>query len=64
MLNLQRKIIRNIIKLKQSKNTIKQSIQKFFICQECNGKGYYTKNNKYELCNSCSGIGMKHYTYF
>ena len=57
---LKKQILKNINKLKYKKVIINKIFQKILICQVCQGTGI--ERNK--TCNSCSGLGFKHYTYF
>ena len=66
MFHIQKSILKDIIKSNSRNDSIlKMFIPKYYFCKVCQGKGYIiSKDNKYKICNLCSGVGMRHYTYF
>ena len=65
MLNLNKEIIKKIIKNHYKNENIFKSIRTRVLCNTCGGKGFIVINkNKSKVCHDCSGNGIISYTYF
>ena len=67
MFHLNKKFFKYLVKTNyKNVNSIKNIIPNLINCKNCNGKGYIykDKNSKEKICKTCSGLGIKNYTYY
>lgn len=67
MFHLNKKIFKDMVKSHNKNiNLIKNIIPDIINCKNCKGRGYLykNKNGKEKICKTCSGLGIKYYTYF